>query len=81
MTISGNYARPVVVDGYPCWNCHQVAEAKKGVNPATQGQFGAQAGDGSAASGEPTQAAATSGLSPATNAARYAPGAWLDLSA
>ena len=40
--IGANYPRPVVVDGYPCWNCHQVSEAKKGIDPATQGPFGAQ---------------------------------------
>ncbi len=34
MMVGANYSQPVVVDGYACWNCHQVAEAKKGVNPA-----------------------------------------------
>jgi hypothetical protein len=33
MSVSANYSQPVAVDGYLCWNCHQVAEAKKGVNP------------------------------------------------
>jgi hypothetical protein len=33
MTVSANYSRPVAVDGYLCWNCKQVAEAKKGENP------------------------------------------------
>ncbi len=59
MAINANYPRPVVVDGYPCWNCHQVAEAKKGVDPATQGPFGAQSADGGYATpvGAPAQPA------------------------
>ena len=43
MSINLNYAQPVVVNGYACWNCHQVSEAKQGVNPATQGPFAVQA--------------------------------------
>jgi hypothetical protein len=35
MSISGNYAQPVVVNGYACWNCQQVAEAKKDIDPAS----------------------------------------------
>jgi len=34
MSVSGDYAQPVPVNGYLCWNCSQVADAKKGVNPA-----------------------------------------------
>lgn len=34
MTISGDYPTPVYVNGYPCNNCAQVAEAKKDINPA-----------------------------------------------
>ncbi len=34
MTISANYPTPVYVNGYACNNCAQVAEAKKGVDPA-----------------------------------------------
>jgi len=34
MSISANYAQPVFVNGYACWNCHQVSEAKKDINPA-----------------------------------------------
>ena len=34
MTISANYPTPVYVNGYACNNCTQVAEAKKGVDPA-----------------------------------------------
>jgi hypothetical protein len=69
--INANYTRPVVVDGYPCWNCHQVAEAKKGLNPATQGpgsldgQAAAQVG--ASAPGSPTtQPNGTTAAAPAT---------------
>jgi hypothetical protein len=34
MSIGGDYTRPVYVNGYQCWNCAQVDEAKKGVDPA-----------------------------------------------
>jgi hypothetical protein len=55
--INANYPRPVVVDGYPCWNCHQVSEAKKGIDPNTQGPFSAQSP--SAAGGPITPAGAS----------------------
>ena len=34
MTISGNYAHPVYVNGYRCNNCTDVANAKKHIDPA-----------------------------------------------
>jgi hypothetical protein len=34
MSISGDYATPQYVNGYACWNCAAVAEAKKDINPA-----------------------------------------------
>ena len=34
MAISANYPTPVYVNGYPCNNCAQVAEAKQDINPA-----------------------------------------------
>lgn len=34
MTISGNYAQPVQVNGYTCRNCTDVDLAKKHVDPA-----------------------------------------------
>jgi hypothetical protein len=34
MSVSGDYSQPVYVNGYPCMNCSQVAEAKQGVDPA-----------------------------------------------
>jgi hypothetical protein len=45
MSVSGDYSQPVPVNGYLCWNCSQVADAKKGVNPADvkPGETAAQA--------------------------------------
>ena len=83
MTISANYPQPVVVNGYPCWNCHQVSEAQKGVNPATQGPFGVQTPSATASvtpGGTATPATATSGRAGATSAGSYAAGAVLDVS-
>ena len=83
MAISANYPRPVVVNGYPCWNCHQVSEAKKGVNPATQGPFGVQTPSATASAtpgGTATPATATSGRAGATSSGSYAAGAVLDVS-
>jgi len=34
MAIGSDYSQPVMVNGFVCWNCNQVAEAKKGENPA-----------------------------------------------
>jgi hypothetical protein len=34
MTVGANYSKPVLVNGYECWNCSQVADAKKGEDPA-----------------------------------------------
>jgi len=34
MAISANYPTPVLVNGYLCNNCTQVAEATKDINPA-----------------------------------------------
>ena len=83
-TISASYPRPVVVNGYACWNCHQVSEAKKGVNPATQGPFGVQtpAATGAATpGGAATSATATNGSSSAAaRTASYPAGAVLDIS-
>jgi hypothetical protein len=44
--ISGaNYPNPVFVNGYECWNCTQVDEAKKYIDPADPkaGPFGINA--------------------------------------
>jgi hypothetical protein len=40
LSISGNYAQPDIVNGYVCWNCQQVSEAKKDINPVTAVQPG-----------------------------------------
>jgi hypothetical protein len=85
MSISANYARPVVVDGYACWNCRQVAEAKKGVNPATQGPGStaslAAAQAGAVAPGSsPAQPNGPKAVSPtAVNGLGSASGARLDI--
>jgi hypothetical protein len=33
MTINGNYSSPVSVNGYQCWNCTDVDNAKKHIDP------------------------------------------------
>jgi hypothetical protein len=33
MTVNGNYSTPVSVNGYRCWNCTDVANAQKHVDP------------------------------------------------
>ena len=33
MTVNGNYSAPVSVNGYQCWNCTDVANAKKHIDP------------------------------------------------
>ena len=34
MSVSGNYPSPVWVNGYQCWNCTDVDNAKKHIDPA-----------------------------------------------
>ena len=34
MAISGNYSHPVIVNGYSCVNCAEVAQAKADIDPA-----------------------------------------------
>jgi hypothetical protein len=34
MSISTDYSSPVLVNGYSCRNCEEVANAKKGIDPA-----------------------------------------------
>ena len=50
MTISGNYASPVTVNGYSCKNCADVDLAKKHIDPAhpKDGPYGVNADDASA---------------------------------
>ncbi|MEP7210892.1 MAG: hypothetical protein ABI740_08650 [Alphaproteobacteria bacterium] len=45
MSISTDYASPIQVNGYSCNNCSDVAEAKKGVDPAhpKSGPYGVDA--------------------------------------
>lgn len=34
--VGANYASPVTVNGYPCWNCTDVEKAKKSVDPSAR---------------------------------------------
>lgn len=45
MAISGDYARPVTVNGFSCRNCTEVDEAKKHIDPAhpKDGPYGVNA--------------------------------------
>lgn len=62
MSIGGDYTRPVYVNGYQCWNCTQVDEAKKGVDPADP-----KAGMVGPDVGVPLSAKAASGQDPAVS--------------
>ncbi len=67
MSVSANYSQPVIVNGYSCDNCAQVAEAKKGINPADPkaGPGGVNAGtaaDPTSANGQKSAAAPGTGL-------------------
>jgi hypothetical protein len=92
MSVSGDYAQPVNVNGYVCWNCSQVADAKKGVNPAklAPGETAAQAQ--AASNTTPTSAvvfggalagsgAAATSANAATQATSNGPGVWLNIAA
>jgi hypothetical protein len=69
MSVSSDYTQPVPVNGYLCWNCSQVAEAKKGVNPADvqPGETAAQAE--AASNSTPTSAVVFGGSLAGTAAA------------
>src|SRR5271167_1174609 len=56
LSISGVYSQPAIVNGYVCWNCQQVAEAKKDINPVTA----VQPGGAPSQSGATNQSSATS---------------------
>jgi len=92
MSVSGDYAQPVSVNGYVCWNCSQVADAKKGVDPADvkPGETAAQAQASSNTT--PTSAvvfggalagsqAANSSANPTTQPTSNDLGAWLNIAA
>ncbi len=92
MSVSSDYSQPVNVDGYACWNCNQVAEAKKGVDPADvkPGETAAQAQAASNTSSTSavrfggalagSQAAASS-AGPAAQPASSGLGVWLNIAA
>jgi hypothetical protein len=88
MSVSGDYAQPVNVNGYVCWNCSQVADAKKGVSPAEvkPGETAAQA----QASSNTTSTSAvmfggalagSAAAFPAAQATSSGLGAWLNIAA
>ena len=55
MAISGDYSRPVYVNGYSCRNCTDVDNAKKNIDPAhpRSGPFGSTADTDPGARPEP----------------------------
>ena len=91
MTISANYPTPVLVNGYSCDNCAQVAEAKKGIDPADPkaGPYGVNAANQPPSPGQApavTFGGVLSGLSPvaagsASQPSSMATGSRLDISA
>jgi hypothetical protein len=94
MSIGADYSKPVLVNGYECWNCSQVDEAKKGIDPADPkaGPYSADgASDPAAAQGSKPGSAvvyggALAGLasslqsSPSDNAKAAGQGVRLDIS-
>jgi hypothetical protein len=92
MSVSSDYTQPVNVNGYVCWNCSQVADAKKGVDPADvkPGETAAQAQAASSTTATSAVvfggalAASQAGASIANSAAQANPsglGAWLNIAA
>jgi hypothetical protein len=91
MSVSGDYSRPVNVNGYVCWNCSQVADAKKGVDPADvkPGETAAQAQAASNATPTPAvvfggalaATGATSSAAPPAQANSTGVGTWLNVAA
>jgi hypothetical protein len=57
VAISGNYSHPVIVNGYSCVNCAEVAQAKADIDPANP-----LAGPGGA--NDPTSAAEKTHFAP-----------------
>ncbi len=58
MAISGDYPKPINVNGYPCHNCSEVAQAKRYIDPAhpQSGPFGVDAASDPTARGGKGQA-------------------------
>ena len=86
MSIGGDYTKPVYVNGYQCWNCAQVDEAKKGVDPAhAKDASGApSSGQGVGQTPAVTFGGALAGVQPAAASAQprgaaSGPGAALDV--
>ena len=89
MTINGNYNMPVAVNGYQCWNCTDVANAKKHVDPEhpKAGPYGIDAANDPSLRNDPkAQAAdvfggALSGLEEVSSGPRADIRAFLDITA
>jgi hypothetical protein len=91
MAISGNYSAPVSVNGYQCWNCTDVANAKKHIDPEhpKAGPYGIDAANDPSLQGDPkTRAAVVFGGSlsgpagaPSSTASTPDIGATLDITA
>lgn len=72
MSISGQYPTPEIVNGYICWDCADVAKAKKGENPAaspldpsSNGANGTNGSNGASGSSSTQGAQGASSQSPA----------------
>ena len=92
MSVSGDYAQPVSVNGYVCWNCSQVADAKKGGDPADVKPVETAAQAQASSNTTPTSAvvfggalagsqAANSSANPTTQPTSNDLGAWLNIAA
>jgi hypothetical protein len=86
MAISANYPTPITVNGYQCWNCTDVANAKNHIDPAhpQDGPFGIDAtGD---TPGDPAvklsgKLSPFGGPAPAAPTQTYQPGSLLNVAA
>jgi hypothetical protein len=89
MTINGNYSAPVSVNGYQCWNCTDVDNAKKHVDPEhpKAGPYGVDAANDPGLRNDPKARAAVvfggalGGLEEASSAPQKNIGVLLDITA
>ena len=86
MTINGNYSAPVAVNGYQCWNCTDVANAKKHVDPEhpKAGPYGIDAANDPTLRNSPKAvvfSGALSGLEETSSAPQEDIGVLLDITA
>lgn len=66
MAISGDYSKPVTVNGYSCRNCQDVSLAKRNIDPQhpLSGPYGVNAGS------DPTQPIAATNTDSSAQASR-----------